>query len=119
MTNTHINVGGHKITTNKVGQVHTVTSGFVNGYSGTILWCVNNGVCLVTAIDFGRSSGDGRIAAYSGLPTARMDVYSQIGDNYGNIGVSGNTLSIYQGAGNLVKVWHSISYPVTDDWVES
>ena len=100
------------------GENHVISTGFLNGYTGTLQWQVTNGICTVGLYDFGRSSGDGRIAAYDGLPTARMDVYSQVGDNYGNVGVSGNTLSIYQGAGYLTKVYHTISYPVSPSWFE-
>lgn len=120
MTNTHINVGGHKITTNKVGQVHYVTSGFINGYTGTLRWCVTNGICVIATDGWGRSSGDGRIIGYTGLPPAKMPCFSQVGDNYGNLGIDtqGN-LSVYQGSGNLVQLWHELVYPVADDWVES
>lgn len=98
------------------GTVHTVTT-FLNGYHGSAYWTVQNGICHVSVIGFGRSSGDGRIVAYSNMPTAKVLTYTQLGV-YGNIGVEGSELSLYQPGSSLTDLWHSFSYPVADTWQE-
>lgn len=119
MTNTHINVGGHKITTNKVGTVHTVTSGFENGFTGTVQWCVTNGICCVQATLVRTSTGSA-LSVYTGLPKAKLGANVPAFNNRGSIYIDTNTnvLGCTVLAANQ-NLYSSMSYPVADDWVES
>ena len=119
MTNTHINVGGHKITTNKVGQVHTVTSGFQNSFTGTLYWGVTNGVCTLYFDGNAPNTSNNNRIIYSGVPKAKVSVltptYGSVA--YAYVGTSGN-VGLYKN-NDGTYILFSLTYVVSDDWVES
>ena len=124
MTNTHINVGGHKITTNKVGEVHTVTSGFSNNYSGTINWCVINGICYVNVAVKSTTAYSGEQNIYAALPKAKLgyQYYRGIeGADYVYVQRITDASALVSGPYSTANRTMIVSciYPVADDWVES
>lgn len=119
MENTHVTIGGHKVTTNKVGQVHTITTGFLNSHSGKIVWSVTNGICVCVLDNVKRSATTGWLKVYSGLPKAKHYVYNLCTLNI-LLNVAGTDLSLYYAGSEVgVGVYDTIIYPVADDWVES
>ena len=115
MTNTHINVGGHKITTNKVGQVKTATN--VSTASGTVQYVVANGICclLLSNVTTTEGTGDWRNIA-TNIPKAKLGGLWILAS--GNQVRTNNTnVQVYKSNGNAN--YGMVSYPVADDWVES
>ena len=120
MTNTHITIGGHKVTTNKVGQVHTITS-VSSGWTivGYIKWCVINGFCYVIVWGVNASVEGTNQTVCSGLPEGKLlgGSASAPGANLCWVHTGGVLQAdIYNTAYGL---YTSIVYPVADNWVES
>lgn len=130
MTNTHINVGGHKITTNKVGQVHTlpISSSAVSSTSYKLEYVVTNSVCIISAY-LDRIVPMSFTAIVTGLPKPKISTITQGFPNpsapgspaLARIQISGSSgqLLISNGASSNVSIYLTMSYPVADDWVES
>lgn len=119
MPNTHINVGGHKITTNKVGTVHTVTTGFETGFSGTITWQVTNGICFITTAVSGTSTGINQVV-YTAIPKAKIGAWAACYSNRGGIVAVENTTNLQASVLTANStLYATLVYPVADDWVES
>ena len=112
-------VGGHEITTNKVGSVHTVTS-LENSWSGTVRWCVTNGICVVSLAGVGRSGGASSPLKVCTVPKAKFACYmdcsysSQTGRAYLEAGTT--DLLLYSANSN--SMYFTLVYPVADDWNE-
>ena len=124
MTNTHINVGGHKITTNKVGQVHSVTSGFSNGFAGIVKWVVTNGICTISAYGIYKAGTGNSIEILANIPKAKITVSNDVVLQsspflHGHMYVNEAGTSLMGSPTNGVGEWNTLSYPVADDWVES
>ena len=122
MTNTHINVGGHKITTNKVGQVHTITN-LLNGFTGTVRWVVTNGICTISISGVGRTSvQSSAVKLLENVPKAKIPAYVDC-NNYtqnARLYIEANTTDlIFTYTTSTSSVWTTLVYPVADDWVES
>ena len=121
MTNTHINVGGHKITTNKVGQVHEITS-LESGFSGTLYWSVNNGICTVNVWNLSVTGTATNRPIYKSLPKAKQSVVQalHLGNSlYGDWYIIAGTTQINLNNYIVGGMYASLTYPVADDWVES
>lgn len=128
MTNTHINVGGHKITTNKVGQVKQVplSSSVSTGY--TLEYVVTNGICTISAY-LDRIVPMSLTVVATGLPNPKMDTITQSHTNATSPtnpiltrvskGTNSGSLLVGQGSSSNCSVYFTMSYPVADDWVES
>lgn len=124
MTNTHITLGGHKITTNKVGQVHSITT-LLNGYTGTVVYCVTNGICHVATYGITASQVlSGVVKICEGLPKAKMSAFATrlastnpVVESIIYINV--NTTDLIGTSLQNLPLYLCISYPVADDWVES
>ena len=114
MTNTHINVGGHKITTNKVGQVHTAT--LINGATGTVKWCITNGTCHVYLANV-KTNGAGTITISNDMPKAKL--CGQNANVAGDAYVYDDTTLLNVGNYGADALYFAFDYPVADDWVES
>jgi hypothetical protein len=113
MTNTHITIGGHKITTNKVGQVHTATNGA--SATGTVRWTVSNGICF---IGFTNVSCPVNTTIATNVPQAKMGGAIPLTNRL--VWVTGNPTRLDNGAQSaLAGEYFLFSYPVADDWVES
>lgn len=130
MTNTHINIGGHKVTTNKVGQVHTVSSADLGANitvnsGGSIVWQVVNNVCYMTIYNVQCSATGGNVLIKQNIPkaTGKRNVMA-LTDGVGTLratctmGVDATSISVGVGTAN-VPFFGSFIYPVADDWVES
>ena len=116
MTNTHINVGGHKITTNKVGEVHTAT--VVSPFTGNVTWCVTNGLCYVQIWNLSNSYTDGQQRTVAtGLPKAKMGGSNCYFDRIFYVFEGSTVLTLECTSAGLS--YTSYTYPVADDWVES
>ena len=121
MTNTHITIGGHKITTNKVGELHSITN-LKTGWTGTLWWTVNNGICYLAGDTITNSSAGGGQIIYEGnipLPKGYSPTFL-VGNGGG--GVLG---TVIVGVGRIIAnmdltgtSWWSVTYPVRDDWSE-
>ena len=128
MTNTHINVGGHKITTNKVGEVHSATVETSNFATGSeIRYVVTNGICTTYFYLIPKTTGNSNVGACFDLPNPKMSVYCAVPavggettarlilissvNNKGRLGFWNNT--------SANGSYFTLSYPVADDWVES
>lgn len=114
MTNTHINVGGHKITTNKVGQVQTaeLESGVTGG---TVQYCVTNGICCVIM---------GNITCGASYITKKLPT-CKWGNGYLYVLNEASKYTIVLHGTELIASTYSLSgfygvfsYPVADDWSE-
>lgn len=127
MINTHINVGGHKITTNKVGQVHNITSSdlganmsFVSGGRGT--WCVTNGICFICLYGI-QSSTTGTQAMLKNVPTPKIQCVMPMGNGGSAIITSFNcnagATTVMCAINANSPFYGTVCYPVADDWVES
>lgn len=125
MTNTHINVGGHKITTNRVkrGQATLNTTDF--GGTGSVYYKVVNGMCTVLIAQIiGNSSavGQDKVLA-TGLPKCGLYTSYPIWDgsiqNMGYAYIQEGTTYFVCHPHNTNMFWCSFVYPVADDWVES
>ena len=122
MTNTHITIGGHKVTTNKVGQVHTATK--ATGVTGTITWCVTNGICNLYWYNIETPSTGTDQLLTSDIPTPKISspilstpVSSMSGATFvGCCYVSSSGL--YANKRQSSDFIGTISYPVADDWSE-
>lgn len=119
MTNTHITVGGHKITTNKVGGVKNFT--LSTATADVSQYCVINNSCYVKCWNLAKTTtGSSTIA--TGLPKPRFSC--------GITGFGGNVAKGFlyiETNGNLSYdcfvansgAFVLFVYPVADDWVES
>lgn len=121
MTNTHINVGGHKITTNKVGVNHKITT-LETGFSGDLYWNVTNGICFVSVWGITVTGTGTNRAILKTLPKAKNTAVATI--HYGNAiwgdwYITGGTTIIFVNNYTANLMYASLSYPVADDWVES
>lgn len=129
MTNTHINVGGHKITTNKVGTVHntTVNTTDFNSNFGNdgVAYKVVNGICsvLITQITPKTASISLNKTLASGLPKCGLytsyPIWNASFQNIGYVFIDSNSVSITCHPTTGDMFWCSFVYPVADDWVES
>lgn len=123
MTNTHINIGGHKITTNKVGSVHKITNlntGFSVQGAGRVEWCVANGFCCLAIVSIrAASTGTNQIVLSSGVPPAKSACYGAT--KYGDLVFvnTDGTLRMDVSSNSSTNLYASMAYPVADDWVES
>ena len=129
MTNTHINVGGHKITTNRVGRVHntTVNTTDYNSNFGNagVSYKVVNGTChvLITQITPKTVSVNLDKTLASGLPKCGLytayTIWNASFQNIGYVFIDSNSVSITCHPNAETMFWCNFSYPVADDWVES
>ena len=117
MTNTHITIGGHKITTNKVGQVHTVTS-LASGFTGAIIWCVTNGICVASLWPLTPSAAGANQTVYSDMPKCKTGAVASVLDG-GACYIQPNSTVLQIDVNNTNAKYFQIAYPVADDWVES
>ena len=126
MTNTHINVGGHKITTNKVGTTKSVAlnhSYVVDSYQN-IYYVVNNGICVMTAYLDGLTTLNTLTVIATGLPKPKMEVSQSTPTSTDTVLLrvvaSGNE-GILKAMNTSSKIYSyfNFTYPVADDWVES
>ena len=118
MTNTHINFGGHKVTTNKVGQVHTTTT-LQNGFEGEVKWVVVNGICILD-VSFRRASVEyTETIVCSGIPKAKTRMANDVSGGYRLIVNEGET--DFKACCYIADMYScgELTYPVADDWVES
>lgn len=116
MTNTHINVGGHKITTNKVGSKH-YTEALSSGFTGGIQWCVTNGICVMSMIGVQPGSTGGSQVVLNGIPKPKIYAYTSDGTN--SFWIIEDTNVLYANANAIYQEYLTLVYPVADDWVES
>ena len=124
MTNTHINFGGNKITTNKVGELKhpTInTNAFNTTSESDVLYTVTNGMCTVYISRLTpKASGDPLVISYN-IPKAKMYcaalAFSSGTTVSGYLNVYGTNLNY--GTPNTDMFWGTIIYPVADDWVEN
>ena len=128
MTNTHINVGGHKITTNKVGQLHNLTpaSGITVPTNGFIKYCVINGMCTISVWNVTASTTGFVPLSNDAVPPCKLNsclnvLYNDSGSGsiVGDMYVYANENTVYVDIKNTIKFYGSLTYPVADDWVES
>ena len=130
MTNTHINVGGHKITIGKQAslKVATINSSAFNTNESHCYYCVKNGICFVKGHIVPLSAFTANTLFASGVPTPWMMSYQQTvgtstvgtGNRNITITVSGGVGIINATGGNTAsESYFTIAYPVADDWVES
>ena len=126
MTNTHITVGGHKVTTNRVkrGQATYNTTDFDVTASGGVFYKVVNGVCsvLITQCSGKAATVDTDKVLATDLPKCGMYMSYPVWD--GNIQNCGYAF-IVEGQTQIVchphsatMFWCSFVYPVADNWVE-
>lgn len=128
MTNTHINVGGHKITTSRLSNIHTcsISSSFTSA-SGVYYYIVGR-MCWVIGSLIPTGSNYSNVQATTDLPKPVTLFYINVPGGAGDtvprlVGVSDNG----DGHGRLRfdstvsknVCYFSFSYPVADDWVES
>lgn len=128
MTNTHINVGGHKITTNKVGQIKTATVETANFTSASeIRYVVTNGICTTYFYLIPKTTSNSNVAACLDLPKPKMSLYCAVPAVGGETTARLVLISELNNKGRL-GWWNTtssngsyftLSYPVADDWVES
>ena len=115
MTNTKIIVGGHEITTNKVGSVHSIT--LPSDVSGQAYYVVTNGIChlYVTGLNFSGLNGK---TITNVVPKAKLTAHGWF-YQHNQLWVSSNStdLCIYKLAD--IAIHGSMDYPVADDWVEN
>lgn len=131
MTNTHITVGGHKITTNKVGSVHNIDLTTISttyfDTSASLTWCVLNGVCYINAYFVMKTTCSGYYIPSSSLPLPLPKLgyfggqLAETGTTRGLVYIvpNGNNAQIGLWLDNLGGNYFSCSYPVSDNWVES
>lgn len=117
MTNTHITIGGHKVTVNKVGQVHTPSA---QTGAPTISWVVTNGLCCVYLSVSPPSAGTYNL---TGFPKAKITasascVKSRTAPSTGMVTIDANTTTIVVDTQDATSHC-TLVYPVADDWVES
>jgi len=96
-----------------------------NGYTGTVVWVVTNGICTVTTYGiYTTSSFTTSVPICDGLPKAKItviqDVIAQVVPS-----VDFNHLYINEASTTLMgrssankTMWSSLTYPVADDWHE-
>lgn len=128
MTNTHINVGGHKITTNKVGEIKIATVETANFTSGSeIRYTVTNGMCTLYFYLIPKTTSNSNVAACYNLPKPKTYFYCAVPAVGGETSARLILISNVNNKGRL-GFWNTtssngsyftISYPVADDWVES
>ena len=120
MTNTHINVGGHKITTNKVGTVHDISANIQSPWtgSGSVKYCVTNGWCQIRIWGVQNSYTDWSQRIFcTGVPKAKVGVAS-VGRLFTFYVFEGETQIIIE-PGYSGPIYQTLEYAVADDWVES
>lgn len=126
MTNTHINVGGHKITTNKVGEVKDISNKLQTGISVTYFaqYKVVNGICFMSFWGLKGSStgtltminaGDYPEPATAYRSTDTSDAVTIFCD----FPYSGSKAMKVTVSTANTNTFHAFSYPVADDWVEN
>ena len=119
MTNTHINIGGYKVTTNKVGQVHTVT--LTGATSDFTQYKVINGTCFLKSWNLQKTT-TGSTTIATGLPPASP--------SFGVTTFGGNVIMGFLFVDETGKLSYdcfvansgayiAFSYPVSSGWVES
>ena len=126
MENTHVNVSGHKITTNKVGtehEIHTFLSPNISeasqsGFYPGVYYTIINGICYV-AIELLWSTATGDFAICN-LPLPKNgrraigDLFQSRGSYY--LLANGELhIVVITSSANLLG---SFCYPVADDWSE-
>lgn len=126
MINTHINIGGHKVTTNKVGTVGEVSlNGSYVSTSYKLYYCVTNGVCTATVYlnNLKVMSGLTTVIA-SGLPAPKFTITQGYPNPQG--GIINTRIADNNGVGELLagnntqaSVYCTWTYPVADAWEES
>lgn len=124
MTNTHINVGGHKITTNEIGSVHYISPTNTSIGVEILGYVVHNRMCTITIWNLSIST-TGMITITSGnIPKAKCNILSTLidgnnGTPRGDVFIEGSSTlnAIVSTAGGYM--YTSLTYPVADDWVES
>lgn len=126
MTNTHITVGGHKVTTNKVGQVKSVAlnhSYVVDSYQ-SIYYVVNNGICVMTAYLDGLTTLNTLTIIATGLPKPKMEISQSTSTSTDAILLrvndsGGEGVLWAMNTSSKIYTYFNFTYPVADDWVES
>lgn len=129
MTNTHINVGGHKVTTNKTTSIKTTTvntTDFDSNYGNNgVIYKVVNGICsvLITQITPKSATIYNNKVLATNLPKCGLytsyPIWNASFQNIGYIYIEQNTTHIIAHPNTGDMFWCSFSYPVADDWVES
>lgn len=124
MTNTHINIGGHKITTNKVGSVHNITNKIQSGFTvNSASYVITNGICTVTCIRLAATATATNKLMLVDLPKAKNTVYFVCPSDFGVANLFGhigtNETNVIVNINNTSNGYLTFSYPVADDWVES
>ena len=123
MTNTHITIGGHKVTTNKVGTLHNITTleaGFSFGSGGALKWIVRNGICVISMQEVQSSTiGNNKLLIKDIPPNINMVEWGMCYDNRGALFIFPNATELRVNVTSLSNLNATIVYPVADDWVES
>ena len=123
MPNTYVNFGGHKVTTNKVGQVHiaTLLSDFSTD-TGTVAWCVQNGMCYLS---FSRilPVNTGLKNLVTNLPKSKLFGYALCSNTeaitVGTVMIGAGQNTVQFNSASATRFWGTLVYPVADDWIES
>lgn len=121
MENTHINFGGHKVTTNTQGTKHQISCTGNFSQSPKIEYVVNNGICTISGWGLKCSASGGGLIVCSNLPPAKIPV-----GTYGNstncgyfyIDYSAPTVLKMHASIAFDTCYFSMTYPVADDWSE-
>lgn len=129
MTNTHVNFGGHKVTTNKVGQVHQipVSSSASTGYE--LEYVVTNGMCTISGYLDRIVPLSSLTVVATGLPKPKMYTVTQSQVNaispsnpilirIQRSSDGNGEMLVAQGSSSNCSVYFTMSYPVADDWNE-
>ena len=111
-----LSINGHKVVGG--GTVHTVTPIAGSNVTGTITYCVTNGVCIMTFEDVAATNTGNREVGT--VPKAKMSVGHSftrgVGIScYGYVSQDKLFIDVYV-ANN--GAYGSMSYPVADDWHE-
>lgn len=116
MTNTHINVGGHKITTNQI-KGHTQLTP-ESGVTGTVFCCIVNGICFV---GFSNVSAPVNAIIVKGLPKAEIGgTFPLLGQVHVWVTNDGNTAKITcSSAAAMSGIYAYICYPIATSWQPS
>lgn len=88
------------------------------GFSGTVQWIVQNGICTLTSSVQCTSTGTGKTVLTS-VPKAKITCYAAGYANRGSIYISGGGTTLYANVTTAsVNILSTLVYFVADDWVE-
>ena len=107
------------------GKIHRITSGFLNGYSGQVVYVVTNGICVLTAYALSTTATlSTSVEILPGIPKSKItscaNVITQVylSTDFANFYVN-ETGTTLMGRSQANKGFYAtITYPIDDDYAE-